>query len=57
MRRSFGTEISGNRRPGGELSPAARALVISKLEDGLSQQKIAIDLGISRGAVQDTISR
>ncbi|KAF1992721.1 hypothetical protein P154DRAFT_167655 [Amniculicola lignicola CBS 123094] len=51
MRRSFGTEISGNRRPRGELSPAARALVISKLEDRLSQQKIAIDLGISRGAV------
>jgi hypothetical protein len=41
MRRSFGTEISGNRRPGAELSEVVRAGIITASEAGLLKPKIA----------------
>ena len=41
MRRSFGTEISGNRRPRGELSEVVRAGIIAESEAGISKLEIA----------------
>lgn len=55
--RSFGDEISGNRRPGGELSTEQRAAIIYALEQGASPTKIAADLHVSRRVVYTTKER
>ena len=43
MQRSFGTQISGNRRPGAELLEVARAGIIAKLEAGVLKPEIAAE--------------
>ena len=55
MQRSFGTEISGNRRPGAELSEAQRAGILSAVEAGEEKTKIAAKYRVSRRVIYNTI--
>jgi transposase len=57
MQRSFGTQISGNRRPGTELSEAARAGIIAASEAGVSKPEIAAEYRVNRSTVYDTINQ
>ena len=57
MQRSFGTEISGNRGRGCELSPLARAGIISQAEAGRTYKELAQDFGCSKRTVRRTINR
>ena len=57
MQRSFGTQISGNRRPGAELSEVARAGIIAESEAGVSKLEIAAEYRVNRSTVYDTINR
>ena len=57
MQRSFGTQISGNRRPGAELSEVAKAGIIAESEAGVSKLKIAAEYRVNRSTVYDTINR
>jgi transposase len=57
MQRSFGTQISGNRRPGAELSEVARAGIIAESEAGVSKLEIATEYRVNRSTVYDTINR
>jgi len=57
MQRLFGTEISGNRRPGTELSEAARAGIIAASEAGVSKPEIAAEYHVNWLTVYDTINR
>ena len=57
MQRLFGTEISGNRRSGTELSETARAGIIAASEAGVSKPKIAAEYRVNRSTVYDTINR
>ena len=56
MQRSFGTQISGNRRPGAELSEFARAGIIATSEAGVSKLEIAADYRVNWLTVYDTIN-
>jgi hypothetical protein len=56
MRRSFGTEISGNRRPGAELLEVVRAGIVTASEAGLLKPKIASEYRLNRSTVYDTIN-
>jgi len=55
MQRSFGTVISGNRRPGGELSDTQRAGILSYVEAGKKKAKIASKYHCSHRAIYNTI--
>jgi transposase len=57
MQRSFGTQISGNRRPGTELSEATRAGIIAESEAGVSKLEIAKEYRVNRSTVYDTINQ
>jgi transposase len=57
MQRSFSTQISGNRRPGAELSEVARAGIIAALEAGVLKLEIAADYRVNWLTVYDTINR
>jgi len=57
MQRSFGTVISGNRRPGGELSDAQRAGILSCVEAGEKKAEIASKYHCSRCTIYNTIQR
>jgi len=57
MQRSFGTEISGNRRPGAELSEAQRAGILSVVEAGEEKTKIAARYRVTRRVIYNTIDR
>jgi transposase len=57
MQRSFGTEISGNRRPGAELSDIQRAGILSAVEAGEEKTEIATRYRVSRRVVYNTINR
>ena len=57
MQRSFGTEISGNRRPGAELSETARARIIAASEAGVSKLKIAAEYRVNWLTVYNIINR
>jgi len=57
MRRLFGTEISGNRRPGAELLETARAGIIAALEAGVLKLKIAVEYRVNRSTVYNTINQ
>jgi transposase len=57
MQRSFGTQISGNRRPRTELLEAARAGIIAKSEAGVSKLEIAKEYRVNWSTVYDTINR
>ncbi|KAF1945089.1 hypothetical protein EJ02DRAFT_67360 [Clathrospora elynae] len=50
-------EISANCATGGELSIAMRALIISRLEEGVSQRKVADELGVPRSTIENTLRR
>ena len=56
MQRSFGTEISGNRRPGAELLETARAGIIAVSEVGVLKLKIAVEYRVNWSTVYDTIN-
>jgi transposase len=57
MQRSFSTEISGNRRPGAELSDIQRAGILSAVEAGEEKTKIATRYRVSRRVVYKTIDQ
>ena len=57
MQRLFGTQISGNRRSGTELSEAARARIITASEARVSKPEIAAEYRVNRLTVYDTINR
>jgi len=55
MQRLFGTVISRNRRPGGELSDAQRAGILSYVEAGEKKAEIASKYHCSRRTIYNTI--
>jgi hypothetical protein len=55
--RSFGTEISGNRRPRGELSPEARAAILYGLEIKQSPVQLAKQFGVNQKTIWRTKKR
>ena len=57
MQRSFGTEISGNRRPGAELSETTRAGIIAPSEAGVLKPEIATEYRVNQSTVYDTINQ
>jgi transposase len=57
MKRAFGTEISGNRGPDGELSSDARAGIFSAVEHGVPKSQIASQYACDRRTVYNTINR
>ncbi len=57
MRRSFGQEISGNRRPKAELTPATRAALLAKHEAGVSRAELAHEFDVHPSWVYKTIKR
>ena len=56
MQRSFGTEISGNRRPGAELLETTRAIIIAASEARVSKLKITTEYRVNWLTVYDTIN-
>jgi hypothetical protein len=56
MQRSFGTQISGNRRPGAELLEVARARIITASEAGVSKLEITADYRVNRSTIYDIIN-
>jgi len=57
MQRSFGTEISGNRGPGAELSDTQRAAILSAVEAGEKKTEIAARYRVSRRVIYSTLNR
>jgi transposase len=57
MVRSFGTEISGNRRPKAELSPEQRIAIVYGKELGRSAISLAEEFGCGRTTIYDTWHR
>jgi transposase len=57
MVRSFGTEISGNRRLKAELSTEQRSAIITALEGGGSPTAVAAEFGCARSAIYSTWER
>jgi hypothetical protein len=55
--RSFGTEISGNRMRGGELSEAQRVYCLAQVEVGVPTSKVAEALSCTQRYVQKTVAR
>jgi transposase len=55
--RSFGAEISGNRRPAQELSPEARSAILYGLEVGESPTELARKFNVHRSTIYDTKKR
>jgi transposase len=55
--RSFGTEISANRRSNGELSTNARNSIISKYEAGASTTELAAEFSVTSQCVRNTLCR
>jgi transposase len=53
--RQFGTEISGNRRKGPNLTPEQRLCIISKREAGVSIAELVEEFGRSKRAIKYTI--
>jgi len=56
MQRSFGTEISGNRRPRAEISETARAIIIAASEARVLKLKIAAEYHVNWLTVYDIIN-
>ena len=57
MQRSFGTEISGNRRPGAELLDVQRARILSAVEAGEEKTKIAARYRVTRRVIYNIIDQ
>ncbi|GMG13310.1 unnamed protein product [Aspergillus oryzae] len=55
--RSFGTEISGNRRLNQELSTETRAAIISGLENNISPTQLAKQFNVCRSTIYSTKKR
>ena len=55
--RSFGQEISGNRRRNAELSIPARNSIISKAEAGAPTRELAEEFSVTSKCIRDTIRR
>jgi DNA invertase Pin-like site-specific DNA recombinase len=55
--RSFGTEISGNRRPKSELSPEARSAILYGPELRQSPSQLARNFEVNRSTIYDTKNR
>jgi transposase-like protein len=55
--RSFGTEISGNRRPKAELSSETRAAILYGLENQGSPTQLAKEFGVSHSTIYPTKER
>lgn len=55
--RSFGTEISGNRRSNTELSKEARSSILAQVDAGAQKVQVARDFGVSRRVIYNTINR
>jgi len=56
MQRLFGTQISGNRRPGTELLEAARAGIIAASEAGVPKPEIAVEYRVNWLTVYNIIN-
>ena len=56
MQRSFDTEISGNQRPGAELSDIQRARILSAVEAGEEKTKIIIRYRVTCRVIYNTIN-
>ena len=56
MQRLFGTEISGNRRPGAKLLETARAKIIAVLEAGVLKPEITIEYRVNWSTIYDIIN-
>jgi len=56
MQRSFGTKISGNRRPGAELLKTTRAGIIAGSEAGVLKPEIAAEYCVNWLTVYNTIN-
>jgi transposase-like protein len=54
-RREFGTEISGNRRRGPNLTPDERQRIIAKRQCGVQISELAAEFGRSVSAIKYTI--
>ena len=57
MRRLFGQEISGNRRPKAELTPAARTALLAKHEAGVLRAEFVHKFDVHPSCVYKTIKR
>jgi transposase len=57
MRRAFGTEISGNRGRGAELSTDMRSGILAAVEVGKSKAEIAREFHCTRRTIYNTIVR
>jgi transposase len=57
MRRSFGQEISGNRRLKAELTPAARAALLAKHKAGVSRAELTHEFDVHLSCMYKTIKR
>src|SRR5512140_1134993 len=55
--RTFSTEISGNRRPNGELSEATRSAIIAAQLSDKTKAQLAYDFDVSRHAITSTLDR
>ena len=56
MQRSFGTEISGNRRPRAELSDIQKAGILSAVEAEEEKTKIAVRYRVTCCVIYNTIN-
>ena len=56
-RRSFGTEISGNRQRNQEFSPEARAAMLAMLDTGCSARRVAREFRTTHSTVLQTKKR
>ena len=57
MSRTFGTEISGNRRASQELSNDQRAAILAAVDTGLSKTKVADLYYMNRTTIYNIIYR
>lgn len=55
--RSFGTELSANRRPSGQTSPELRAAIIASLAAGESPTNVAARFKVARSTVYSVKDR
>jgi hypothetical protein len=56
MQHLFSTEISGNRRPGAEISEIARAGIIAASEAGVLKLEIAAEYRVNWSTIYNTIN-
>ena len=54
---SFGTEISGNRMRGAELTSEQRVAIISKREEGVTVKELMAEFKCGKSTIYNTINR